>query len=151
MKRVLIFGATSAIVEATTRLFASNGDSIFLVGRSESKLASVGADLKVRGAGRVGTAILEAMAMKKPVVASRVGGIPDSVLEAETGYLVVPGDSVDLSRKISGLLDNSQKAEQMGKAGRYRIEKEFILQVMAQKTERLYKDLLNRSHSERLV
>lgn len=91
MKRVLIIGATSAIVEATARQFASNGDSIFLVGRSESKLASVGADLKVRGAGKVGTAILEAMDFNRQAeiverAASFLGGIDVALI----GYGTLP-------------------------------------------------------------
>jgi glycosyltransferase involved in cell wall biosynthesis len=94
----------------------------------------------------LGTAILEAMAMQKPVVATRVGGIPDSVMEGDTGYLVEPGDRESLSRKISKLLDDSQKAQAMGRAGRLRVEEEFTLQTMSQKTEELYKQLLNREN-----
>lgn len=92
----------------------------------------------------LGTAILEAMAMNKPVVATRVGGIPDSVVEGDTGYLVRPGDRESLGRKISELLDNPQKAQEMGQAGRLQVEGEFALQVMAQKTEELYKQLLKK-------
>jgi glycosyltransferase involved in cell wall biosynthesis len=90
----------------------------------------------------LGTAILEAMAMQKPVVATRVGGIPDSVIEGVTGYLVEPGDSESLARKISELLDDPQYAQAMGKASRLRIEGEFTLPVMAEKTQELYKHLL---------
>jgi glycosyltransferase involved in cell wall biosynthesis len=94
----------------------------------------------------LGTAILEAMAMQKPVVATRVGGIPDSVLEGETGYLVDPGDSDNLSRKILALMGDPEKAEQMGKKGRLRVEDKFTLQVMAKKTEKLYKQLLGKNN-----
>lgn len=94
----------------------------------------------------LGTAILEAMAMQKPVVATRVGGIPDSVMEGENGYLVDPGDREGLSRRISELLDDPQKAKIMGRAGRLRVEEEFTHQVMAQKTEELYKQLLNKEN-----
>lgn len=90
----------------------------------------------------LGTAILEAMAMEKPVVATRVGGIPDSVIEGETGFLIDPGDSDNLSQNILSLMDSPQKAKQMGKKGRLRIEQEFTLQTMTEKTEDLYKRLL---------
>ncbi len=50
MKTILVFGATSAIAQATARLFAKGGDRFFLVGRNEEKLRAVSADLLVRGA-----------------------------------------------------------------------------------------------------
>lgn len=55
MTGVLILGATSAIAEETARIYAGRGAGIFLVGRNESKLEKIRADLEVRGASRVGT------------------------------------------------------------------------------------------------
>jgi decaprenylphospho-beta-D-erythro-pentofuranosid-2-ulose 2-reductase len=52
MQRILIVGATSAIAEATARLFAARGDALFLAGRDSSRLQAIAADLKVRGASR---------------------------------------------------------------------------------------------------
>jgi decaprenylphospho-beta-D-erythro-pentofuranosid-2-ulose 2-reductase len=52
MQRILIIGATSAIAEATARLFAARGDALFLAGRDSSRLQAIAADLKVRGASR---------------------------------------------------------------------------------------------------
>jgi short-subunit dehydrogenase len=60
MRRVLIVGATSAIAEATARLFAKRGDALYLVGRRADALAAIAADLKVRGAAEVATATLDA-------------------------------------------------------------------------------------------
>ncbi len=60
MSRVLLLGATSAIVEAVARRFASTGDSLFLVGRSEDRLALVAEDMRIRGAAKVDVGILEA-------------------------------------------------------------------------------------------
>jgi short-subunit dehydrogenase len=65
MQRILIVGATSAIAEATARLFASRGDAIFLTGRSESRLQAIAADLKVRGAALAEAHVLEARAMDR--------------------------------------------------------------------------------------
>lgn len=90
----------------------------------------------------LGTAILEAMAIERPVVATRVGGIPDSVEDGVTGYLVEPGDSDNLARKISELIDDPLKSQAMGKAGRLKIEEEFTLPVMAEKTQKLYQTLM---------
>lgn len=53
MRRLIIFGATSAIAEATAREFARRGDAIFLVGRSRERLQAIADDLKVRGASSV--------------------------------------------------------------------------------------------------
>ncbi len=59
MRKILIVGATSAIAEATARLFAAEGDQLFLVARDVERLQSVADDLMVRGAGRVATATLD--------------------------------------------------------------------------------------------
>jgi decaprenylphospho-beta-D-erythro-pentofuranosid-2-ulose 2-reductase len=59
-KKVLIVGAGSAIAESTARLFAQRGDSVFLVGRKAAVLESICADLKVRGAGSVGSFVMDA-------------------------------------------------------------------------------------------
>ncbi len=57
-KRYLVLGATSGIAEATCRIWAAEGANLFLVGRSEEKLSSVAADLRVRGAAYVDTAVV---------------------------------------------------------------------------------------------
>jgi short-subunit dehydrogenase len=59
MSKVLIIGATSAIAEATARLFAAQGDELFLTARSPARLEAIGQDLKIRGAQNIGTAILD--------------------------------------------------------------------------------------------
>lgn len=58
MQKVLIVGATSAIAEATARVWAARGDSLFLVGRKVDRLEAMAADLRVRGA-----AFVECLAM----------------------------------------------------------------------------------------
>ncbi len=55
MRKIVIFGATSAIAQAAARLFAARGDGLFLVARNPEKLAVVCADLKVRGAKEIGS------------------------------------------------------------------------------------------------
>ncbi len=58
-RKILVLGATSGIAEATCRIWASRGDSLFLVGRNAAKLAAVAADLKTRGASYVDTAVAD--------------------------------------------------------------------------------------------
>jgi len=60
MRKILIIGATSAIAEATARLFAARGDALFLVARNAEHLRAVVADLNVRGAARTDNATLDA-------------------------------------------------------------------------------------------
>lgn len=59
MRRILIIGATSAIAEATARIFAARGDALFLVARNADHLQAIAADLDVRGAARTATATLD--------------------------------------------------------------------------------------------
>ena len=58
-KKILVLGATSGIAEATCRIWAAQGAQMFLVARNAEKLAAVAADLKVRGAAYVGTAVAD--------------------------------------------------------------------------------------------
>jgi len=90
------------------------------------------------GMGRV---LVEAMAAGRPIVASRVGGIPDLVRHGETGLLVTPRDEVSLAESISLLLSNTAKAERMGAMGRLKC-REFSLPAMIAKLDDLYRGLL---------
>ncbi len=60
MQKILIIGATSAIAEATARIWAARGDALFLVGRRSERLAVIAADLRVRGAASVACHTLDA-------------------------------------------------------------------------------------------
>jgi len=86
MKRILIIGATSAMAEATARLFAARGEALFLVARNAAQLDAVASDLKIRGATRVGQCVMDANdharhADMLTVAESSLGGI-DVVLIA---------------------------------------------------------------------
>tara|TARA_B110000881_G_C18284850_1_gene369308 strand:- start:379 stop:660 length:282 start_codon:yes stop_codon:yes gene_type:complete len=67
----------------------------------------------------------EAQLMKKPVIATSVGGIPELMIENETGYLINKGDYKEWIKKIEYLLNNENKAKEMGKKGREFIERKF--------------------------
>src|SRR5271156_1285320 len=58
-RKILVLGATSGIAEATCRIWASQGASLFLVARNEARLAAVAADLKTRGASYIDTAVAD--------------------------------------------------------------------------------------------
>ena len=86
------------------------------------------------------------MASGIPVVASRIGGLPFTVLDGVTGLLADPGDPVDLARQIAKLLDDPPLRLQMGIAGRRRFEQEFTWESVI---ERYYRPLLARSDLSR--
>jgi glycosyltransferase involved in cell wall biosynthesis len=69
--------------------------------------------------------VLEAMAMRVPVVASSVGGIPEAVEDGVSGLLVAPGDPSGLAVAIGRILDDEAMASRMGEAGRRRVLSEF--------------------------
>ena len=83
-------------------------------------------------------AVLEAMAAGLPVVASRVGGIPEAVVEGRTGLLVEPGEPALLAGALEQVLADADRAASMGEAGRRRSEEEFSIQTMVQRYLRLY-------------
>ena len=77
----------------------------------------------------------------RPVVASRIGGLPFTVADGATGLLCEPGDPADLARKIETLLDDPGLRRRMGLAGRRRFEEQFAWEVVI---ERHYRPLLAR-------
>lgn len=79
--------------------------------------------------------ILEAMASGLPVISSKVGGIPQIIDDQETGYLLDPGESKSLAKKIIYLLDNPEVAQQFGKAGRKKVLQGLSWENQASKTD----------------
>ena len=93
--------------------------------------------------------ILEAMAAKKTIVATDVGGIPDMMTHGREGILVPPKNSSALADGILYMMTNPRLAKEMGEAARKRVENEFTLEKMLQKTERLYEELIKRNANKR--
>jgi glycosyltransferase involved in cell wall biosynthesis len=73
----------------------------------------------------LGRAAVEAMACGRPVVASRIGGLPWTVPDGGTGLLFEPGNSRDLAQKLARLLDDACLRERLGTTGRKRFEEEY--------------------------
>ena len=90
----------------------------------------------------LGVAALEAMAAGRPVIASRVGGLAESVIEGVTGLLVEPGDIGALAQAIEKLVREPALAESMAARGRDRVEQNFTMEQMALKNEAYYYELL---------
>jgi glycosyltransferase involved in cell wall biosynthesis len=87
-------------------------------------------------------ALLEAMAAGLPVVATRVGGVPEVVVDGETGLLVPPRDPDALSEAILTLLQDPDLRQKMGQAGQERVREYFSVERMVEETEALYERLL---------
>jgi glycosyltransferase involved in cell wall biosynthesis len=85
--------------------------------------------------------VLEAFAAGTPVVASRVGGVPEVVAEGESGLLVSPADPAALAEAIIELLTDSQKRERFARAGRSRVERELSWDSVATETCQVYADV----------
>ena len=76
-----------------------------------------------------GWMIAEAMAHAKPVVATRVGGIPELISNGGSGYLVDRGDTEAMSRRVLELLNDGDLRHRMGHAGRETVSEKFDLQT----------------------
>jgi len=88
-----------------------------------------------------GIAIVEAMAAGRPVVASAVGGIPEIVVDQDTGLLVPPGDATALAEAMAALLARPDQARQMGLRGRERARKMFSIETTVERHRQLYETL----------
>lgn len=85
-----------------------------------------------------GMGIIEGMAMKKPVVATKAGGPIDIVVDGETGFLVNMGDIEGMTDRIIQLLDNVSLAQSMGERGRKRVEDLFSNERYARQVKEIY-------------
>lgn len=91
----------------------------------------------------LGIAQLEAMAMKKPVVAFAVGPIPEVVKDKVSGILVEPWDTDKLADAIVSLIDNPERIKEMGREGRAIVFEKFNIQNNVKQLESFYKGVLS--------
>lgn len=86
-------------------------------------------------------AAVEAMAMGVPVVASRLGGIPELVIDGETGLLVPPGDATALAQALRTLLEDPERRRSMGRQARQRVLAHFTLDRTIKDIEGVFRQL----------
>ena len=88
-----------------------------------------------------GMTVLEAYACGKPVVASRLGGLMDLVVDGVTGYLFEPGDVEQLAKYILSLINDSNRAEGMGLIGKQFVKENFTIEKVTYGLEQLYRKI----------
>lgn len=89
------------------------------------------------------TTLIEAAACGRATVATRVGGVPEVVVDGETGILVAPGDQQGLGDAVGTLLIDRQRREAMGRAARRLAEERFGLRVWCRRLRALYEQVIS--------
>lgn len=134
--------AQAAALPATAR------DRIVFTGRRDDVSAVTG-DLEIAVLPSLreaqGISILEAMARRRPVVASAVGGIPEVVTDGLDGLLVPPGDSAALADAIVRLATSSDLRRRLGEAGYATVAERFSIDAQVRRIEELYDEELARA------
>lgn len=124
------------------RLVTQKGltDRVFLVGRREPAASYLGAfDLFVLPSVKEGFpwAVLEAMAAKLPIIATRVGAVPEIIEDGVSGYIVEPRNSDQIAERVVTLLDNDSRALEMGIQAHQRVLFAFNIEVTIHQIEKL--------------
>lgn len=93
-------------------------------------------------------AVMEAMAAGLPVVATRVGGIPELITDGESGRLVAPGDAEAMARAVGELLDDRDLAERMGRAGLETVREGYDIESAVGRFEDVLRELLGAARAK---
>lgn len=116
----------------------------FLGRRPDARAFMAAADVVVNPSDVEGLpiAVLEAMALARPIAATAVGGVPTVIREGQTGRLVAPRDPRALADAVVDLLTDPPGAQAVGTAARELVEAEFSLEAMVQRVEAVYAEVL---------
>jgi glycosyltransferase involved in cell wall biosynthesis len=122
------------------------GDAVFVLGhRHDIPEILAGSDLVVdasyAGLGLTGS-LREALAVETPVIGTNLEGIPELITDGETGLLVPPRNPDALAQAILRVVENPTRAKAMARAGRKRVERQFSAAIKVERTEALYRRLL---------
>jgi glycosyltransferase involved in cell wall biosynthesis len=120
-------------------------DRLLMLGyRSDAPDVMAALDVAVSSSAFEGSplAVMEYMESARPIVATRVGGVPDLIEDGVHGLLVEPGDVPGLAAAIGRLLTDREAARRMGEAARERRRHEFTVELMVRRFEALYELLV---------
>lgn len=123
-------------------------DSVFFMGyrkRVENLVADFDVFVLPSVSEGLGLALLEAMALGKPVIGTEVGGIPEVIKHNVNGFLVTPGNDKYLTESIIEILSNKERAKTFGVKARNTVNRKFSSKTMIEKTEKVYMELLHRA------
>ena len=142
--RLLLVGSgdQEAILRAYVQNLDLTGSVVFTGMRSDVTEILRGSDivaLPSTHGENLPTVLMEAGACGRPVVASRIGGIPDIVDDGRTGLLVPAGNPTELAVSLNSLLDDPARRARMGAAARIRIEERFDNHLWAANLAELYR------------
>jgi glycosyltransferase involved in cell wall biosynthesis len=90
-----------------------------------------------------GLVVSEALACGKPVIGTKVGGIPDQIIDGYNGFLVKPKDPKEIAEKILWLLEHPEEAKQMGVNGRKTVEEKFNLEKRIDRLIEVYEKVIS--------
>jgi glycosyltransferase involved in cell wall biosynthesis len=143
--KVIIVGGGPLYMELTRQAEASDvQDIVFFLGfREDVPQILCSLDLFVLSSylEGMGSSILDAMACRLPVVATKVGGIPEVVIHRETGLLVPPRNPSALAKAILKLYNDRELTSRLGHRGHEIVHQKFSAEAMAEKIVLLYEDL----------
>jgi glycosyltransferase involved in cell wall biosynthesis len=141
--RLEIFGTGSLAGELERQARDAEVDARFhgFVPFARSRLRELDVLVQPSRADNFPLAVLEAMAAGIAVVATRVGGVPELVVDGETGLIVEPEDPAALAEALDSLAAEPVRRRELGRRGRARVLDEFTPERMAQRTVALYRDL----------
>ena len=142
--RLVIYGdgPLRAELEAAARDLGAPAEFLGFVSDAEARIAELDVFVLPSRGENLPIAILEAMAAAVPVVATRVGGVPEVVVEGETGLLVEPEDAAGLAAALDRVATDDAFRRRLGQAGATRIVEHFDARSTARQMVELYRKLV---------
>ncbi len=136
-------GSLREKMESEARNFGISDKFIFLGWREDVREILSVLDVLVQPSlnEAVGRILIEAGASSVPVVATKVGGIPEIVLDGQTGILIEPGDAQGLAQAVISLLEDEDKRKKMGLNAKNRINERFSAQSMVNSISQVYSNM----------
>jgi glycosyltransferase involved in cell wall biosynthesis len=144
-------GPDRVLLERRARELGVTRDMVFLGYQEDVAPFYAAFDALVLPSENEGTpvSVIEALAAELPVVATRVGGVPDVVTDGEDGFLVEAGATDDLAERLGRLARDPELRARMGKKGRERVLPRYAVERLVDDVDELYRSLLSAAGARR--